>query len=278
MLGFVTAVPVAAASPALRSSFVSERPSTAAAAPTGPTMVLRQGLRKKSSTAPGTNFGVGGLLNAADEYMAKSIVMQYKATACPTGTYGVQCTESTGSLGRSADAARVAALNLKFRMSQRSAFKFYGDMYENRKQALKGTICHTEEGMFQDYGKSTAAFVLGKAESTGACDKYGIPESVEEAAMMRYMHIQQQAKACPAGVIPSSCVEGASKGSADDARVAQLASKYRNAQKPTGQLLQEKYNQVKHGLSFANGCTYEEGICTQYPAVSSAFRSSTYGY
>lgn len=279
MIGFVSAVPVAASAPALTSSFTSARPAVAArpARVAGPSMALRQSLRKSAGTK-GSNFGgVANILTAADQYMAKSINMQYKATACPTGTYGVQCTESTGKLGRTADAARVAALNLKFRQSQRSPRKVYGDMFENRKQALKGTICHTEEKMFQNYSTSTASFVLGRAESTGACDKYGIPESVEEAAMMRFMHIQQQAKAV-GGVIPTSCVEGASKGAADDARVAQLASKYRNAQKPTGQLLQEKFNQVKHGLSFANGCNYEEGIVINYPSVGSCFRPTTYGY
>lgn len=277
MLGFVTAVPVVSASPSLRSTFVCERPAASTTNVTGPTMGLRPALRSNTAVG-GIIGGAASIMAGADDYMARTIVMQYKATACASGVYGVQCTESTGKLGRSADAARVAAGNLKFRMSQRSAAKFYGDMYENRKQALKGTICHTEESKFQTYGKSTAAFVLAKAESTGACDKYGIPESVEEAAMMRYMHIQQQSKACPAGVIPSSCVEGASKGAADDARVAQLASKYRNAQKATGQLLQEKYNQVKHGISFSNGCHYEESICAEYPAVASAFRASTYGY
>lgn len=279
MIGFVSAAPVPArASAGLKpSSFTSARPAGRVSAAAGPTMALRVGLRKSAGTANANFGGVAVTLTKADNYMARSINMQYKATACPTGTYGVQCTESTGKAGRSADAARVAALNRVFREKQRSPAKVYGDMYENRKQALKGTICHTEEKMIQAYSTSAAALVIGRAEATGACDKYGIPESVEEAAMMRYMHIQQQAAAV-GGVIPSSCVEGASKGAADAARVAQLASKYRNAQKPTGQLLQEKFNQVKHGLGFANGCNYEEGLVINYPAVGSCFRPTTYGY
>jgi hypothetical protein len=281
MIGFVSAVPVAASAPAMTSSFTSARLGVAARpvrAAAVPTMALRAtSIRRSPGTAGRTFGGVANILSTADRYMAKSIVGRYKATACPTGTYGVQCTESTGKLGRTADAARIAALNAKFRQLQRSPAKVYGDMYENRRQAIKGTICHAEEKRFQAYSTSTAAFVLGRAEAAGACDKYGIPETVEEAAMMRYMHIQQQAKAV-GGVIPSSCVEGASRGAADDARVAQLASRYRNAQKPTGQLLQEKFNQVKYGLSFANGCNYEEGMITSYPAVGSCFRPTTYGY
>lgn len=278
MIGFISAAPVSARAPAaLSTSFTSTCPTTRAARVSGPSMAMRVGLRNSAGTKNSNFGGVATILTKADNYMAKSIQGQYKATACPSGTYGVQCTESTGKAGRSADAARVAALNLKFRMLQRSPAKLYGDMYENRKQALKGSICHTEEKMIQAYSTSAAALVLGRAESTGACDKYGIPESVEEAAMMRFMHIQQQAKAV-GGVIPSACVEGASKGAAEAARVAQLASKYRNAQKPMGQLLQEKFNQVKHGLSFANGCTYEEGLVVNYPAVGSCFRPTTYGY
>jgi hypothetical protein len=274
MVAFVSAVPVAAhAGAALTSSFTSARPAAVAVRPAArvaPAMALRPSLRFRFTSAERN-------ASKADKYMAKCVVATYKATACPSGTYGVQCTESTGKAGRTADAARVAALNAKFRSSQRSASKAYGDMYENRRQALKGTICHTEEKMFQTYPASAAAFVLGRAESTGACDKYGIPESVEEAAMMRFMHIQQQAKAV-GGVIPTSCVEGASKGAAEDARVAQLASKFRNAQKPVGQLLQEKFNQAKHGFTFANGCNYEEQISVNYPAVASVFRPATYGY
>lgn len=279
MIGFVNSVPVAAKSASIgASSFAT--PLDAAprrAVVAGPTMALRQGLRKSAGTAANNFGGVSNILTAADDYMARSVTMQYKATACPTGTYGVQCTEATSSYGRSADAARVAALNAKFRMSQRSPSKLYGDMYENRRQALKGKNCHHEETQFTAYSRMSASFVLGRSESLGTCDKYAIPESVEEAAMMRYIHIQQQAKAV-GGVIPSACVEGASKGAAEDARVAQLASKYRNAQKPTGQLLQEKYNQVQHGLGFSNGCNYEEGVCVAYPAVAASFRPTTYGF
>jgi hypothetical protein len=298
MAAFVSAIPVAAGkAPALTSSYTSSRPAPAARPAAGaspaPSMALRRSLTAMPNGSASCPSGSGGstrssysfsgraraaaVTSRADQYMAQSIVAQYKATACAGGTYGVQCTESTGKLGRTADGARVAALNAKFRCAQRSPARVHGDMYENRRQALKGTVCHTEERMFQTYAASTASYVLARAEATGACDKYGIAESVEEAAMMRFMHIQQQASVV-GGVIPSSCVEGASKGAAEDARVAQLASKFRNAQKPTGQLLAEKYNQSRHGFGFANGCNYEEQICATYPAVASVFRSSSYGY
>jgi hypothetical protein len=288
MIGFVSTLPVAAAPSALGlSAFTTSLTPARVPTVTGPTMALRVGLRRSAGTRASRFGGVADILTKADNYMARSIVMQYKKTACGSGTYGVQCTEATSSYGRSADAARVAALNARFRNLQRSPSKVYGDMFENRRQAIKGKNCHHEEVQFMNNSASAAAFVLGKAEATGSCDKYAIPESVEEAAMMRYINIQQMAKIV-GGVIPSACVDGASKGAADDARVAQLASKCkcrphcldtnrhkqscspdlslffirfldvsdRNAQKPTGQLLQEKYNQVQHGLGFTNGCTY----------------------
>jgi hypothetical protein len=277
MIGFVSALPLSASPAAVGvSGFTTSLAPARASSTTGPTMIVRVGLRRSAGTASSRFGGVADILTKADNYMARSIVMQYKQTACGSGTYGVQCTEATSSYGRSADAARVTALNARFRSLQRSPSKVYGDMFENRRQAIKGKNCHHEEKQFAAYSKAAAAFVLGKAEATGACDKYAIPESTEEAAMMRYINIQQMANIV-GGVIPSACVDGASKGAADDARVAQLASKFRNAQKPTGKLLQEKYNQVQHGLSFTNGCTYEESVCTSYPAVAASFRSKTYG-
>lgn len=96
--------------------------------------------------------------------------------------------------------------------------------------------------------------------------------------MLRYMDIQQNNAANPSGVYNMSCNEGAAKGQAEDIRIAALNAAYRNAQKPMGVLLQEKFNQRKQGYAFANGCNYEEGLISKYPAIGAAFRSKSYGY
>ncbi len=122
------------------------------------------------------------------------------------------------------------------------------------------------------------SYVYARSEAKGTCDRYATPESVEEAAMARYMDSAQRAAANPSGVYNQSCVEGACKEQAEDLRVATLAAAYRNGQKPTLQLLQEKYNQRQFGYVQCHGCSYEEELVTKYPAVGANFRVKAYGH
>lgn len=221
--------------------------------------------------------GVGGLLGKADDYMGKSISKQYLNIANPTGVYSVQCTE--GSVRGAAEVTRVRALNAIFRASQSSPSKTYFDLYENRKAAISSSHqCHHEEKQFCDYNSVCESYNQTKAEAHGQCIRYGTPETIEEAAMVRYMDIQQNNAANPSGVYNTSCNEGSCRGQSEDLRVLGLNAAFRNGQKPLIQLFQEKYNQRKAGYAACHGCTYEEGIVCDYPAVGAAFRSRTYGY
>lgn len=240
-------------------------------------MILRTSLRKPIGTAKSAFGGVSQILAKADKYMADSVLYQYYNIANPTGEYGVQCTE--GSVKLAAEAARVRALNTRFRARQASPPKRYGDLYENRKQAVAADhICQYEEELFCENPQMAATYCVARNEANGACFRYATPETVEEAAMLRYMDIQQNNAANPSGVYNSSCNEGAAKFQSEDLRIASLSAAYRNGQKPVGQLLREKYEQRKYGYVQCHGCNYEEGLVSKYPAIGAAFRSKTYGY
>lgn len=216
-------------------------------------------------------------MDKADTYMAKGVLRQYLNMSNPTGEFGVQCTE--GSVKGAAEAARIRALNTRFRGRQASVSAKYGNMYDNRKMAVSSSHqCHHEESQFVDYPSMTACYNTSKSEALGTCYRYATPETVEEAAMLRYMDIAQNVAANPSGVYSIACNEGASKGASEDLRVASLNAAFRNGQKPVGQLLNEKYQQKKYGYAACHGCNYEEGLVSLYPAIGAAFRPKTYGY
>ncbi|CAN8063659.1 unnamed protein product [Agarophyton chilense] len=242
-----------------------------------PTMALRRSLVKPTGTTGTSYGGAATILNMADGYMAKSVLNQYLNISQPTGVYGVQCAE--GSVQGAADATRVRALSNRFRAKQASPAKKYGDLYENRKNAvLADHICQYEESLFTKYPKLSSTYNLARSEAYGTCIRYATPESVQEAAMMRYMDIQQNIAANPTGVYNSSCNEGTVRGQAEQLRVAALNVAYRNAQKPIGQIMNERYQQKKYGYNMCHGCTYEESLVSKYPAIGAAFRQKSYGY
>lgn len=195
----------------------------------------------------------------------------------PTGEYGVTCTE--GSVKGAAEGTRIRALGNEFRARQSSPFKKYYDLFENRKQAIAADhICQAEENLYCDYPKLAAGYCLARSEAYATCSRYATPETIEEAAMLRYMDMQQNMAANPTGVYNTYCNEGSSKFQAEDIRVASLNASFRQGQKGLGQVLQEKYNQRKYGYVQCHNCSYEEGLVSKYPAIGAAFRSKVYGY
>lgn len=281
-MAFTASTPILSKAIALRAtSFTSSIDTTASPATARndrtPRMALRAGITRSAGTAASKFGGVDKLLSKADEYMAKSVAMQYYAMSQPSGVYTSQCTE--GSVKGAAEAARVRALNTEFREKQKSPAQVYGNMYEYRLAATYADhICSVEAKQFSQFSKLSKTYCLARAEAMGTCDRYATPESVEEAAMLRFMDIQQKASVSGSGVYNSQCNEGSCKGAAEDLRVAALAQAYRQAQKSTGKLLQEKYNQRQWGYLFANGCSYEEDLISKFPAIGANFRLKAYGY
>lgn len=280
MYAFAGSASLTAAKPALASSFtaapVCSRPSSNT---TAPTMILRVSLRRPVGTAAGVfNYGgVATILDKADTYFAYSVKSQYLNMTNPTGEFSVSCTE--GAVKGAAEAARIRVLGNQFRAAQASPSKKYYDLYENRKNAVSADHnCRAEEDLYVDYPKLCAGYNLAKAEAYGTCSRYATPETIEEAAMLRYMDIQQNIAANPTGVYNTYCNEGSSKGQAEEIRVAALNAAFRQGQKPLGVVLQEKYNQRKYGYGQCHSCNYEEGLVSNYPAIGAAFRSRSYGY
>ena len=243
-----------------------------------PTMALRTGFARKTTGVGRASFGgMASVYEKAGKYMAKSVRSQYLQMANPKGTYNVTCTE--GTVKFAAEGTRVRALGLEFRSRQANASKKYGDMYEYRKQALAADhICNYESKLFCNYSEVSETYCTARSEAGGTCERYASPDSIEEAAMVRYMDIQQKIAVNPSGVYSTSCNEGTYKGQAEDLRVAALATAYRNGMKPIGAVLQEKYNQRKFGHVMTRGCSYEDGLITNYPALGAGMRSKSAGY
>lgn len=279
-MAFTVSVPLASNAQNVRATTFTrslDTPAAVVAPRRGASMALRVSFVKGVGAKKATFGGVNRILAKADEYMAMSVLKQYQAMTQPSGVYNTSCTE--GSVKGAAEATRVRALNTEFRKKQRGAAKLYGDMYENRRMATYvDHLCSTEAKQFSDFPGMAQTYVLARSEAYGTCDRSATPESVEEAAMARYIDIQQKNAVNPSGVYNSSCNEGAAKGQAEDLRVSALAAAYRNGLKPAAVLLQEKFNQRKHGYFMANSCTYEEGLITKFPAIGACFRSKSYGY
>ena len=283
-MAFVTATPVSTTRvtpstlrtcPTTSLKPKADDPSLANGPPQMSLAALR--LRKQSSSLSSKSGTYAKLTSKADQYMARSIRDQYKATACRQGVYGTQCIE--GTTRGAAESARVRALAMDFRRRQMNPREKTGRFFEMRRMAIQnvGHNCNYEEKLIVNNPSMASSYAMGKMEANGACARYAIPESTEEAAMVNYIDTQNKNRVND-GVYKTSCQEGSYKGAAEDARVYALATSYRNAQKPTGQLLQEKYNQSKYGYMMANNCSYEEGIFAKYPAVGAGMRSKAYGY
>lgn len=215
---------------------------------------------------------------AADKYMAQCVRTQYKATAVPTGVYTTACTE--GTTKGAADAARVAALSAAFRAGQRSTAQKYGDYYEARRQATLGTHgCSYEEALVGTYPRVAAAMVMGQAEASRSCIRYGTPSSPAEAYMAASVDRQMKARAVAAGVYTPACTDGGAGGEAEAKRVAALATRYRAGHLSAAARAAAAYDAAAYArLHFGHGCGYEEAAFERYPAVAAAMRPSTARY
>lgn len=263
------------------SSFVTPTPKhdPVATKSNAPTMILLQRvqLRRPVGSATASYGRAAKIFAQADKYMSSSVRKQYLAMANPFGTFGVQCTE--GSVKFAADFSRIRSLHGTFRRTFTTASKSSFDMYENRKAAIVSSHgCHHEETQFCDFKGVASTYITSKREANGSCSRYAAPETVEEAAMLRYMDIQQNIAANPTGVYNVWCNEGAAKFQAEDVRVAALNTAFRQGQKSMGKLMDEKYQQKKKGYAACHNCTYEESLVSRFPAIGAAFRPKNYGY
>mmetsp|Transcript_10750 Transcript_10750/g.22850 ORF Transcript_10750/g.22850 Transcript_10750/m.22850 type:complete len:297 (-) Transcript_10750:157-1047(-) len=218
------------------------------------------------------------IVSKADDFFARSVTMQYKAFACPTGVYSVQCAE--GSVKGAAHEKRAMSASAAYRLSQApAAFKAHA-LFENRKHAIIASHgCQHEEDLFVRYPKLAAAYVMGQKEAARSCSRYVEPESIEEEFMAAAVDKQMKMRGAPFGVYSLSCAEANQKGQAEQARVAALAVAFRSTQKSESERTGERYAASKYARDhFGHGCEHEEQEFNKFPACGAAMRSSAYGY
>lgn len=214
---------------------------------------------------------------AADKYMAKCMVQQYKQSACPTGVYSTQCTE--GSVRGAADESRVAALAAQFRMKQRSTAQKYGDFCESRRKAIQlAHGCSYEESLVTKNVVSARTFVLGKSESLGTCVRYAMDQSPEEKYFVYSIDKQYKQMSASKGTYDVMCCDGTTAGMAETKRVQALATRFRTNQLSEGKKAQMKYDSRLYARTVFRACNYETAIFENYPAAAASMRPMTARY
>lgn len=129
------------------------------------------------------------------------------------------------------------------------------------------------------YPRVAAAMVMGQAEATRSCVRYGTPSSPAEAYMAASVDRQMKARAVSTGIYTPACTDGSVGGEAETKRVAALATRFRAGHLPATARAQAAYDAAAYArLHFGHGCGYEEATFERYPAVAAAMRPSTARY
>lgn len=214
---------------------------------------------------------------AADVYIAESAIRELKAAGAPGGEYAVNCTE--GAASGSAETLRVATLSREFRLRQASTGSRFADLFATRREALCASGgAHYAEASITKFPAAAAARALAGRESSLACDRYFggagvVGEYMRKAVVRQYAEVL----GAPGGVYSRYCADGASKGYAEDARVASLATEYRVSMLSASQTTAARYNAIQSALSSARGCTYEEEQFVRFPKMAAAMKGIVTG-
>jgi len=216
-------------------------------------------------------------MSVVDDYMAASVIRQYKAAAVPGGVYTPQCTE--GAVPGDAEAKRVYAITQAFRARQSTARAAAANRFETRRRGIIAAHgCSHEEGRVVAFPSMAANMVIGQAEALRACSRYQVPASKAEKYMADAVERQYAAIQCPTGEF-TVCTDGAAKGEADAARVAGGSTAFRARTLSTGAKAQGRFNAQAYATTqYGHGCGYEEALFAAYPAVAGAMRPSTGAY
>lgn len=119
--------------------------------------------------------------------------------------------------------------------------------------------------------QSTATFLAGKTEATGACFRTVLPTTTAEdylASGIRAQLIQQKM----GGVYPLGyCMDGHAKGQADERRVAALAAEFRAQQQSPATVTGQAYEARRMAIKlYGKGCDHEEGQFSRWPSTAAA--------
>lgn len=224
-----------------------------------------------SLTNCGQPSGSAKIMMKYDEFCAKNIARQYKASAIPFGEYTTKCTE--GTVPMQAYETRVFVRSQAFKQAQKPINVRLREMYETRKACFTlAHGCSREEEQFKNMPMSAATYVASKMEALGACYRLVRPATKEEDYMAGSVRMQLYQKMFPYGVYGvGTCEEGFAKGDAETRRVIALASEYRASQQSAGTVTAQQYNSASIARQlFTHECNHEETQVSEYPAVAAA--------
>jgi hypothetical protein len=126
--------------------------------------------------------------------------------------------------------------------------------------------------------QTTPYFSLLAKSGSSAFGKGGDPDAAispykqrSDAYIAACLTKQYKQAACATGVYGVNCTEGASKGAADDSRVAALAARFRMKQRTTSQKFADFTESRRKAISLAHGCSYEEKLVTSNVVAARSF-------
>jgi len=206
-------------------------------------------------------------IRVVDDYITACAQRQYIAAQNGSGVYSPSCTE--GTVSGAAEASRVASLAASYKRNQESGVASFNKMYETRKMAFALANGCYEESLIAKYPEAARMTVVGTAEKFSICSRYATPNSLAEKYMAECVERAKSASKCSGGVYATACGDGNVKGAAEDARIAGLATAYRqNTISPIAKE-QKKFDQSKFARDYySNGCNYEDDLFTKFPATA----------
>lgn len=216
--------------------------------------------------------GSSAILMKYDEYCAKGMLMTYKRAAVPNGVYNTKCTEATTPF-EVAYQKRTFNRTTAFRQAQKPVNVRLAEKYQARRHAVvMANGCSAEESKFAGMPMSCATFLQGNAEADGACFRNVLPSTTAEDYMASGIRAQIVASHMPGGVYPLGyCMDGYSKGDADDRRVAALAAEFRATQASASSSTHSAYAARQMAIKlYGHGCNHEEEQFSAMPAAAAA--------
>lgn len=203
------------------------------------------------------------IVSVADTYISRSMEARFNKSDLGPETTSTNGHDRIGSMhvGEFCFRARLAGTG----PSPRQALM---QIYEDRRKVLNGVRSDYEEKLLLRYPSAVKSYLRANSEALGTTNTSAVPETVAEAAMMKYVQMRQRTVQDPDH---SFFTRKPSSDEEEGQRPAFFAQLYKNLRKPTGRLFLERRNQIRCGLLRCHGCNYEEKICVSFPGVACCY-------
>eukprot|EP00188_Purpureofilum_apyrenoidigerum_P000120 Plantae.Rhodophyta-Purpureofilum_apyrenoidigerum.ctg10454.p1 GENE.Plantae.Rhodophyta-Purpureofilum_apyrenoidigerum.ctg10454~~Plantae.Rhodophyta-Purpureofilum_apyrenoidigerum.ctg10454.p1 ORF type:complete len:315 (-),score=67.69 Plantae.Rhodophyta-Purpureofilum_apyrenoidigerum.ctg10454:38-982(-) len=213
--------------------------------------------------------GVKKTLAKAEQMIAMDRFRQAKATATSSGIYNTRCTE--GSVPLEAEFKRVYSRTNAFREAQKPINERIRKMYEDRKRMfIMADNSPSAEKKASTMPLVNKVSVAAYNEARFNCNRYAIPQSVEESYIMSQYEREAKQKAVPYGEYKVTCNDGVAKGMPEQLRVAVGSGRFRNQQKSMNDATQFIFNAASDATKFTNPTEALEEYYYKWPSAASA--------